>query len=155
MEIRRYRPGEESEIWRLYFETTHRIVAQVYTKGQAERWAPADKDMEVWKTKLARTRPFVAVADGEILGFAELEPDGHIDCFYCHHARQGRGVGSALLAAVEAEAERAGNDRLYAEVSLTAVDFFRFKGFVILEERIPTICSAPARQFIMEKVLRP
>ena len=79
MEIRRYRPGEEAEIWRLYFDTTHQIVACEYTAEQIERWAPADVDIEAWSRKLARTRPFVAVAENAIVGFAELEPDGHID----------------------------------------------------------------------------
>ncbi len=31
-----------------------------------------------------------------IVGFAEFEPNGHIDCFYCHHEWIGYGIGHAL-----------------------------------------------------------
>ncbi|MHB1949598.1 MAG: GNAT family N-acetyltransferase [Gammaproteobacteria bacterium] len=43
----------------------------------------------------------VAVMDDKIVGFAELEDNGHIDCFYCHHEYQGCGVGSALMREIE------------------------------------------------------
>ena len=151
MLIRRYRPGEGAELWALSFNTTRTIVAQAYTSAQVERWAPANADMEAWAERLARTNPLVAVEGGHILGFAELEPDGHIDYFYTHHAWQGRGVGSALLHAVEVEAKRAGLDVLHAEVSATAVAFFQVKGFEVTSEREPIVCGAPAKQYLMRK----
>ena len=33
----------------------------------------------------------------QIVGFAEFEPNGHIDCFYCHHEWIGKGIISALM----------------------------------------------------------
>lgn len=42
MQVRRYKPGEEEEIWQLYHDTTHIINGEVYTKEQVERWAPHD-----------------------------------------------------------------------------------------------------------------
>ncbi|MHC5079930.1 MAG: GNAT family N-acetyltransferase [Planctomycetota bacterium] len=113
MEIRRYRPGEERAIWEVYYGSTRNVVAREYTEEQVKRWAPDDDDMERWKRKLARTNPFVAVIEGKIVGFAELEKDGHIDCFYCHHEVQRMGIGRALWHAVEAEAERLGLKNLF------------------------------------------
>lgn len=154
MEIRRYEPGEEVEIWTLYFNTTHQVVSRSYTQEQASRWAPANPDMCAWREKLARTKPFVAVENDKIVGFAELEPDGHIDNFYCHHEWQRRGVGSSLLRALEAEARRTGVAVLFAEVSMTAVAFFRAKDFEITEVRTPIICGTAAKQFLMRKRIR-
>lgn len=151
MQIRRYRPGEEAALWALYAETTHAVVAQAYTPAQVERWAPADADTDASAERLARTNPLVAVEGGRAVGFAELEPDGHLDYVYAYHEWQGRGVGTALLHAVEAEARRAGLDVLHAEVSLTAAAFFRARGFEVTGEREPVVCGAPAKQYLMRK----
>lgn len=154
MEIRRYFAGEESEIWALYFDTTHRVVAREYTANQVDRWAPSTVDMEAWSQKLARTNPFVAVDATSIWGFAELEPDGHIGNIYVHHERQRRGIGTALLSAIEKEAKSRKLECLFAEVSTTAIHFFRSMGFEIQEERVNTVCGAPAKQFMVRKRLR-
>lgn len=151
MDIRRYRPGEEIELWQLYFNTTHQIVAKEYTIDQVNRWAASDADMSVWTERLARKNPFVAVENDQIIGFAELEKDGHIDYFYCHHEWQRKGVGTLLLGVIEAEARDQGIDAIYAEVSTTAVDFFTSKGFEVTKERTNIVCEAPAKQYEMRK----
>ena len=153
MEIRRFQIGEEAALWSVYFGSTRNVVAQEYTAAQVRRWAPNNPDMEAWTRRLARTRPFVAVINGELVGFAELEPDGHIDYFYCHQDFQRRGIGSALLAAVEDEARRLGFSSLFAEVSTTGIPFFLAKGFLIEEERTKLVCNAPAKQSLVRKRL--
>jgi GNAT superfamily N-acetyltransferase len=153
MEVRRYSPGEEEELWHLYYHTTHRIVSQFYTKEQVERWAPRDKDMDAWKARIEEKNPFIAVDNRVIIGFAELDPDGHVDNFYTHHQWQGKGVGSALYARVETEAIRQKLPFLYAEVSLPAKEFFLKQGFEILKEQHNIVCGSPAPNFIMKKML--
>jgi putative acetyltransferase len=110
-------------------------------------------DMRKWRERIGKSNPFVAVADGILVGFAELEPNGHIDYFYCHHEWQGKGVGTAIYRELEKEALRNGIRRLFAEVSMTAKEFFLKMGFVITEERSRIICDAPAKNFMMEKML--
>jgi GNAT superfamily N-acetyltransferase len=153
MVIRRYRVGEEEELWRLYYDTTHRVNRRDYTEAQCERWAPADKDMGEWRERIAGKNPLVAEAEGRIVGFAELEGDGHIDFFYCRHDYQGRGAGRALMAAIEAEARRMGMGRLHARVSVTAKVFFVRMGFVVVKEQFNVVCGSVAPNFLMEKVL--
>jgi putative acetyltransferase len=151
MLIRRYQPGEERELWELNYHTTHEINGRDYTPEQCNRWAPADADLAAWTARLARMQPFVAVHSGRIVGFAELEPDGHIDYFYCHHQRLNQGIGSALLRAIETEAAALGIASLYAESSVTAIDFFRAKGFHVEQERVNTVCGSPAKQYLVRK----
>jgi len=153
MIVRRYRPGEEETLWRLYRGTTHIVYGRDYTPEQVEHWAPADKDMTVWAERIADRNPFVAERDGEILGFAELEPDGHIDCFYVHHAHQREGVGTALQQAIEAEAALLRLTELRAEVSLTARAFFEHMGFEILRRQENVVCGEIAPNFVMRKLL--
>lgn len=155
MTIRRYQPGEEEEIWKLYFDTTRRVNSRDYTPAQIARWAPEEHDPIEWRERLRRLNPFVAVQGGLILGFAELEPNGHIDRFYCRFDRQRQGVGRALLRTIEAEAESIGLGSIYAEVSTTAEPFFAAMAFETTGERVRMICGSPARQFLMRKALSP
>jgi putative acetyltransferase len=76
---------------------------------------------------------FVAAEGPEVIGFCELERDGHIGCFYCHYQHQRQGVGSSLLKHVEAIALQHGIDRLQTEASITAKPFFERHGFQTLE----------------------
>lgn len=153
IEIRRYQPGEEKEIWSVYYGSTRVVVARDYTKAQILRWAPDDKDMEEWSERLKKMNPFVAILNSQIVGFAEIENDGHIDHFYCHKDFQGQGVGSSLLERLEAEARELGVTTMYAEVSVTAYSFFRARGFEVTEERENIVCEAPAKQYLMRKIV--
>ncbi|MFC1735849.1 GNAT family N-acetyltransferase [Candidatus Hydrogenedentota bacterium] len=153
MNIRRYRIGEEEELWQLYHDTTHKINGQTYTPEQCERWAPSQTNMPEWKDRLRSRNPFVAEDGGKILGFAELAPDGKIDYFYCHHRRQREGVGRMLYQAVETEARRLGLPCLRAEVSVTAKPFFLRMGFEVVKEQRNVVCGTVAPNAIMKKEL--
>ena len=154
MEIRRYRGGEETAIWNVYFAATHESIAKDYHADLIERWAPHDQDMGQWNARLAQKNPFVAVADGEIVGMAEIERDGFIDYFYVHPKWQGRGIGAALLATLEAEASALEVWQILADVSVTAKAFFLSRGFCIIEAKSNAILGHPAPNFRMQKRLR-
>lgn len=153
MIIRRYKPGEEKRLWQLYHDTTHIINGRDYTHEQCDRWAPAVVDMSKWEQRIRAKNPFVAEEDNKILGFGELEGDGHIDYFYCDHEHQRRGIGSKLYEAIESEARRMEIPRLHAAVSVTAKAFFLRMGFQVVREQRNIICGAIAQNFIMEKTL--
>lgn len=154
MNIRRYKPGEEAEIWQLHYDTTRIIIGQDYTLEQVQRWAP-DRTRPNWGNYVTEKNPFVAEHDGQIVGFADLEPDGHIDRFYCHHRWQRRGVGRSLYRAIEERAFEWGLDLIFTEVSVTAQPFFSSVGFEIVEETHNVVCGTVARQFRMRKRLQP
>lgn len=149
LEVRRYQSGEERAIWSVYYGSTHHVVSQRYTLEQVQRWAPDEYDSAAWTARLKRSNPFVAVLDGQIVGFAELLDSGEIEYFYCHHEFQRQGVGRALMRELLSQAEQAGLPELTANVSLTAVDFFLSQGFRITGETNNVVCGQPARQFQM------
>ena len=153
MEIRRYQRGEENAVWQVYFTATRESIARDYHADLIERWAPCNQDMGQWATRLAQTNPFVAIVDGEVAGMAEIDAEGFIDYFYVHPKWQGRGVGKALLAALETESARLGVCVIWANVSLTAKAFFLSKGFCITDARSNVILGHPAPNFRMEKTL--
>ena len=43
-----------------------------------------------WAERLAQKNPFISLTNGEIVGMAELEPDGFVDYFYVHPCWQNK-----------------------------------------------------------------
>lgn len=130
IKIRSYREEDAEELAKIYYNTIHNINCQDYTKEQLDVWAPQTAlEVEGWKKKFKNTEPLVAIVDEKIVGFAEFERNGHIDCFYCHHAWIGRGIGSFLLKAIYRKALEYNLDKIFAEVSITAKPFFEKHGF--------------------------
>ena len=152
MTIRRYKTGEEEELWQLRRDTMRHINGLDYTREQIARWAP-EHAADGWVEELRRKNPFVVDHEGVLVGFAELEGNGHIDGFYCHFQWQRRGIGTLLYRAIEEEAARLKLDELFLESSVTARGFFLSKGFAIVTEERNLICGAPAPRFHMRKKL--
>jgi len=153
MVIRRYNYGEEGAVWKVYFAATRESIARDYHADLVNRWAPHDQDMSQWADRLAQKNPFVAVVDEEIVGMAEIEPDGFIDYLYVHPRRQNRGIGKALLATLESEAAKLGLNVITADVSITAKAFFLSRGFRITEAKSNIILGHAAPNFRMQKTL--
>jgi N-acetylglutamate synthase-like GNAT family acetyltransferase len=130
-----------------------KTIGRDYTSKQVERWAPDHMPAE-WTEGISQKNPFVAEHEGMIVGFAELEPNGHIDRFYCHSDWQRKGDGKQLYQAIEEEACRMKIDLIFAEVSVTAREFFLSRGFEIVLEENNIICDAPAKRFQMQKRLK-
>src|SRR3712207_9461104 len=83
---------------------------------------------------MADRRTLVAEEGGEVVGFAELEEDGHLDMLYVRGGSVGRGVGRRLYRAVEREARGRGLRQIFTEASVTARPFFERRGFRLVRE---------------------
>jgi putative acetyltransferase len=149
--IRPYRTGDAPELARLFYETVHAVNRADYSLGQLRAWAPRVPDPAVWHDRMrARCTP-VAERDGEPVGFAELERDGHLAMLYARDDSVGFGVGSRLCAAVEGEARRWGLRRIYTEASITARPFFERRGFGVVREQTVVVRGVGMTNFVMEK----
>ena len=91
----------------------------------------------------------------EIRRYNRGEMDGFIDYFYVHPRWQGRGIGKALLVALESEAAKLGVKAIAADVSITAKAFFLSRGFRVTEAKSNIILGHPAPNFGMQKTLVP
>lgn len=152
--IRDYKPEDAQALANIYYHTIHQINTEHYTEEQVSVWAPESSLNETkWQKKFEKTKPLVATASGQAVGFAEFEPDGHIDCFYCHHNWIGRGVGSALMSAIYEKAAQLGIRRIFAEVSITAKPFFERHGFITVTEQTVVLDGVGLTNYKMEKVL--
>ncbi|MEH2069180.1 MAG: GNAT family N-acetyltransferase [Nostoc sp.] len=151
--IREYRLSDTKAIVKLFYDTIHEINIGDYTQEQVDAWAPKNMDYEVWHKRLQTKLPYIAEDNGEIVGFGELEADGHIDCFYCHSKYQRKGIGSKLLTHLENTAKLQGIKRLYTEASITAKPFFQNKGFSIVREQQVERRGVWLQNYVMEKCL--
>ncbi len=153
IQVRRYQDGDAKFLSQIYYNTIHTVNAKDYTKEQLDAWAPwsSVQDYSGWKEKLEKIRPFIALIEDTIVGFAEFEPNGHIDCFYVHHEFQNFGIGTVLMHEIEKEAKDRALSRVYAEVSITAKPFFTSKGFQVVKQQTAKIRDVELVNFVMEK----
>jgi len=148
--IRRYQPGDEVFIGRIFHDAIFQLAKDDYSPAQLEAWAGPSVDPDRWKRRCLEKNPFVNEVDGKVAGFIELDPDGHIDCTYVDPAHAGRGVMSQLMDAVKEEAARQQMGGLAAEVSITARGFFERHGFVWVRDNIANVRGVSMVNYIME-----
>lgn len=134
LSIRNYLPRDASPITDLFYAAVHAIDPVVYSEDQKEAWAPTPPDYTSWQIRLAKTQPSVALVYNKVVGFVELDADGHIDCFYVHPDHQRKGIAQVLFTHLLTDAKSRGIPRLYVEASKVAVPFFRKNGFVMVSE---------------------
>jgi putative acetyltransferase len=153
MEIRRFRRGDEAALFRVYFTAIHEVAARDYAPEQVAAWAPADLDMDLWANRVQGIRPFVAEMDGEIVGYADVQPNGYIDHFFVSGARGRQGIGTRLMARIHQEARSLGLTELTSHVSKTAEPFFALHGFEVVERRSPVLRGVSLQNALMRKAL--
>ena len=151
--MRPYRPDDAPALLGLFRDTIRRVNSRDYSPAQIAAWASDDIDTVAWAGRF--TGRFVPVAEegGRLVGFSDLEADGHIDRVFVSADHQGRGIGRQLLAAVVAEARRIGLARLFTEASITARPFFEAQGFAVLAPQVVTCRGAEFVNYRMERVL--
>ena len=151
--LRPYRPGDAPALLALFRDTVRRVNRRDYSPMQVAAWASDDIDTGRWFGRFAGRFVSVAEEAGRPVGFAELEPDGHIDRVYVAADHQRRGVGRQLMAAIVGEARRVGIARLFTEASITARPFFEAQGFAVQAPQVVTCRGAEFVNYRMERVL--
>lgn len=150
--IRNYVKSDAEALWKLFFNTIRNINSRDYSQAQVEAWAPASLPDNVWQNRMDGLSPFVAEIEGVVVGYTDLQSDGLIDHFFCHHEYQGQGVGRALMGHVMKVGKTRGVTRLYSEVSITARPFYEHMGFIVAKEQMLETRGQKLRNFVMEKI---
>ena len=152
MLIRRFEPADADALAALFHASVRQAGLRDYSPAQVAAWSPVKPDPGRY-LRLARSRTIVvAVDDGnEVVGYGELEPDGHIDHLYCRPDTVGEGVGSEICAALEAIAMEAGIERLFVEASEGARRLFERRGFGVDARHDFTIRGVAIHNYRMSK----
>lgn len=154
MEIRRFRIGDESALFQVFLSAIRETATRDYTAAQIEAWAQADRAPEVWASRMRELRPFIVEAEGEIAGYADIQPNGYIDHFFVSGAYPRQGVGTLLMNRIHAEAELLGISELTADVSKTAEPFFLHHGFHVVGRGFPVRQGVTLQNALMRKRLK-
>ena len=102
-------------------------TAGLYEPDAVEAWAVGSSEDDV-RRKIEAATGFVAVRDGEVVGWAALEASV-VDQLYVRPDHGGSGVARSLYEAVEDHARTQGLRELTALASLRAAPVFRAFGF--------------------------
>lgn len=154
MHIRQFQPGEEPQLWELFYHTIHLVNIQDYSERQVNAWAPRKIELTDWIQKTQKRSPFVCMLKNKIVGYSDLQENGYIDHFYCHYEYQGKGVGRALMAHINKLAKQQKITKLTADVSLTAKAFFEAMGFEVVRKQQVLIRGQLLANYKMQKILR-
>ena len=128
--VRPFLPSDAAVVGEIFRAAIHELAADDYSEAQREAWAAAADDEGVFASRLANQLTILATLGGSPVGFASVVGSDRIDMLYVHPAAAGQGVGTTLLDALERLAAARGAARLTADVSDSAQDFFRRRGYV-------------------------
>lgn len=157
--IRLFRLDDAPALAELTLAAIVTIGLRAYSAKQALSWAARHPGASRFIVSAAKgDHILVATTDDDApAAYALVEADGHIDMLYCHPDHAGRGLASALLAAVENDARRSGITLLFTEASELARPVFERAGFTLLHRRdfvLPTCGEDIAiHNYAMEKQL--
>ena len=131
MRIRKYQPSDCPRLAELFYQTVHEVNKQDYTKEQLNAWASGKVDLDAWNRSFLEHYTLIAVEEGEILGFGDIDKTGYLDHLYVHKDHQREGIASGLCDKLEAHVP--GNIRTHA--SITARPFFQKRGYKVTKEQ--------------------
>ena len=152
--LRVFQTGDEPALHAVFASAIHETARRDYSQLQVDTWAPRDYDHAAWAARMQGIAPFVALVDGRIVAYADLQASGYIDHFYVAAEAGRQGVGAALMRRILARAEELTLRELTSHVSITAQPFFAAFGFEVVEHRIFDVRGVQMRNASMRKALR-
>lgn len=147
MIIREYQTEDCRELTELFYHTVHTVNAKDYTKEQLNVWATGKVDLEKWNQSFQEHYSLVAVWDGRIVGFGDMEQSGYLDRLYVHKDYQGKGIATALCD----QLEKVVLGKIITHASITARPFFEKRGYQVVREQQIQREGIALTNFVMEK----
>lgn len=150
MEIRDYRPDDCAALAALFYDTVHTVNARDYTSEQLDAWADGAVNLEEWNRSLCTHDTAVALEEGQIVGFGDMDADGLLDRLFVHRDFQRRGIAGAICDRLERAATV---DRAVVAASITAKPFFERRGYRLLRWQTVFRRGVALTNCVMEKRL--
>ena len=147
MKIRRYQESDCRELTELFYNTVHIVNAKDYTKEQLDVWATGQADLERWNQSLQAHYSIVAVEDGVILGFGDIDKTGYLDRLFVHAEHQRKGIATAICD----QLEQAVPGKITTHASITAKPFFEKRGYKVIKKQEVERQGIFLTNFVMEK----
>lgn len=126
-----YRPSDCKILTGLFYNTVHTVNVRDYTEEQLNVWATGEVDLEKWNQSLQEHFSVVAVDNGTVVGFGDIDHTGYLDRLFVHADYQGKGVGTAICN----QLEQAVQGTIVTHASITAKPFFEKRGYSVMKEQ--------------------
>jgi len=152
--VRDFVPADAPALRGVFESAIHGTARRDYSQQQVDAWAPHSHDAHAWAARMGGLAPFVALLDGTMAGYADLQASGCIEHFYVASEAGGQGVGGALMRHILARAQALSLAELRSQMSLTAQPFFAHFGFEIVERRVVDVRRIELRNAAMRLPLR-
>ncbi len=146
--LRRYRPSDCKYLAELFYQTVHVVNARDHTKEQLDAWATGSVDLEGWDRTLSDHHTVVAVKDGGIVGFGDIDRTGYLDRLYVHKDYQRQGIGAAICDILESAVQI---DKIVVHASITARPFFLSRGYRDIREQEVIRQGISLTNYVMER----
>lgn len=131
MFIREYQSSDCKELTELFYNTVHIVNAKDYTKEQLDVWATGQVDLQKWDQSLQEHFSIVAIDDGIIVGFGDIDKMGYLDRLFIHSAYQRKGIATAICNRLESAVQ----ENIVTHASITARPFFEKRGYIVVKEQ--------------------
>ena len=133
LELRDYQSDDLEELLLLFYHTVHHINIHDYSIEQCDAWADGNADRNAWNSTLISHHTLVAVEQGMIVGFGDMDDSGYLDHLYVHKAYQGKGIATMLCDALELACK---SNFYLTHASITARPFFSSRGYYVVCEQV-------------------
>lgn len=150
--LRPYRSDDAPALTDLYMRSVLHYGPRAYSAEQVAVWATL-ATIERTTARCTDGRHVLVAQDGTgcVLGFGDLEADGHLDFLYVAPEAERLHVGSLLYAALEAHARGRGLSRIFVEASELARPLFERRGFTVLGRNDLSLQGVAIHNYRMEK----
>lgn len=152
--VRGYEPGDAAALANVMWRSVRLAALADYSVTQTDAWLPAARSPEAmhrWASDGRRV--VVATSCDDVVGYIDLELDGHIDHLYCAPEVIGTGVAAALYARLEREAIAAGLAQLRVEASEGGRRFFEKQQFLLECRQDLTLGGVAIHNYRMSKLV--
>lgn len=152
MVLRAYQPSDCETLARLFYDTVHSVNAADYSEEQLNAWADGQTDLEAWNRSLSEHFSVVAVRNGRIVGFGDIDRSGYLDRLFVHRDYLRQGIASDICNALEhAFSVRC----ITTHASITARPFFEKRGYRMLREQRVERSGVWLTNFLMQRQCAP
>lgn len=148
MVIRRYMPSDCREMAELFYHTVHMVNAKDYTNEQLNAWSDGSVDLEEWNRSFLAHFTVVAIENGRIAGFGDIDKTGYLDRLYVHKDYQRQGIATAICGELEQAFD---TDKITVHASITAKTFFENRGYLVIRKQQVVRKGILLTNYIMEK----
>ena len=148
MRLQEYQPSDCAQLAELFYQTVHSVNARDYAQEQLDAWASGEVDLKAWDASFRAHGTIIAVENGKIIGFGDMDETGYLDRLYVHKDYQGQGIASAICD----ELERFAVGKTFTtHASITAKPFFQHRGYRVVCKQEVIRRGVALTNFIMEK----